>query len=704
MIAIVEELTPKPIPPTAEWAESEFRLPPESGAVIGLYDLHEFVPYMLGIFAALDDPEVKEVVVMKAAQMGWTFALIAWLFKVIRTAPCAIVGMFAKESAGKEFNDEKLVPCIRSTPAISTLIDVSKSRSATNTTLYKSFANGFLKLVGSRSISSVKSTPAKVVFVEEPDDSIDNLKAQGNAIKLLWERTKRQKNSKRVMGGTPSITGLSKIEDHIKQSDKRQLPIACHDCNETHVLDWGNVSYLFSDASDENHEVYGKALPDTAVYVCPYCGSAWDDYQRKSNVRSTVRKAEDDGDPNYGWVATGSFHGIAGFVDLSELYSCLPGAGVPDLVRDYLAAEYKASRGDETERIVFQNSKMAKCYEYQGNHATADQLRDKALDYPENICPAGGLLLTIGIDVQHNRIAVIKRAFGRQEESWGITWQEIYAETSTADKSDPVWSELERVVYGPVEHERGVSIYPSAVSIDSSDGNTNDAVYSWVRAMSEKYSHILTMAIKGSSDQADPEIFSTPRVKSVDHKNAKRQIKADRWGLKIYLVGTGKAKDYIAAHMRLDGVGSGRYHISKHVRADYFDQVTGEVKAPHRTLRNRKVWQRKSGSAVEAWDCEVYALHAARARRVHLKSPDDWNLIEQKLLQSDLFSEPVAEVKELVDESPATELPSQTVTTKKPVVMQQPIAAQQMPSIRIQVKPDPSPRSSLADLARRMNN
>ncbi|HWK55367.1 MAG TPA: terminase gpA endonuclease subunit [Hyphomicrobiales bacterium] len=633
---MIQELEPKPIPPTAEWAEDEYRLPAESGDTHGNYRLN-YVPYMHGIFAALDDPNVREVVVMKAAQIGWTFALLAWLFRAIRFTACTIVGMFPKEAAAKQFNDEKLVPAVRATPAIDDLIDTTSSRKSTNTALFKSLPNGFLKLVGSKSISSVKSTPARIVFVEEPDDATDDLAKQGNAIKLLWERTKRIPNSKRIMGGTPSVKGLSKVEDHIKRSDKRVLPIECHDCGERHVLDWANVSW--QDAEDgREHEVYGKALPETAVYACPNCGSVWDDYQRRQNIRNTVQEALEVGDPLCGWTPTAQYSGIVGFMELSELYSCLPGAGLEDLVRDHLSAEYEAAHGDETERIVFDNSKLARPYEYQDDQASRDELKELALDYPEQLCPAGGLLMTVGIDVQHNRIAVIKRAWGRGEESWGLLWVEIYAKTATTDKSDQVWTDLENLTFAAVEHASGTSIYPSAVSIDSSDGQTNDAVYSWVRRMNKAHPEVLVMAIKGSSAQTDPEIFATPPRKSIDHHNPDKQTKADRWGLKPYIVGTGKAKDWLAAHMKLSGVGPGRFHQSKHVREDYWDQVTGEVKAPHRTLKNKKVWQRKSGCAVEAWDCEVYALHAARARRIHLKSAADWDALEQKLLQADLFS------------------------------------------------------------------
>ena len=635
--AIASNLIPSKAQATADWGQEFFRLPAEGADKPGPYNL-QYAPYLFGIFAALDDPKVSEVYTMKAAQVGWTFGLIVYLGKKIDTEPCPIVVMFPKADSARQFNDEKFEPSIRATPRLSRLIDVSKTRSKDNRALFKKFPSGFLKLVGSKSISDVKSTPAKLVIVEEPDDATSNLKDQGNTIALLWERTKRIRNSKRVLGGTPSVKGLSKVEEHLLRSDQRVLPITCHDCGDDHVLDWENVSWLQSEVTE--HEIYGFNLPDTATYVCSTCGSAWDDYQRKQNIRNTVNAAIEAGDPNCGWVATAEFHGAAGFKELSELYSCLPGAGVKELVRDYLSAEHKASNGDETDKVVFVNSKLGRPYEYEDDNASAEEIRERALDYPELVIPRGGLMVTVGIDIQHDRLAIVMRAWGRGEESWLVLWKEVSASVGCSDKNDPVWREVEQLVYGGIKHESGGTLYASAVSLDTSDGNTNDAAYHWVRRMTKKYPKVLTMAIKGSSAQTDPEIFVTPKLKSIDHVNPKKQTKADKHGLKVFIVGTNKAKDLMASRLKLQGVGSGRFHIYKNVRADYPDQMTGEVKAPHRTIKGRKIWQQKAGRSIEAWDCEVYALHGSRAKRIHLMTPRQWDALEDKLNQNDLFATP----------------------------------------------------------------
>lgn len=630
-------MKPQPVIPTESWSQKYLKLPAENSDTPGDYNLH-YAPYLYGIFAAFDDPEISEIVCMKAAQVAWTTALIAYILKRIDCSPSAIIGMFSTETAAVAFSDEKLVPIVKATSKLRNKIDVTTSRKSGNRALHKNFPGGFLKLISSNAIGTVKSTPAKFVFVEEPDDANQNVKDQGDSVLLLWERTKRQRNPKRILGGTPKVKGFSRVERYTLRSDRRVLPIVCHDCGESHVLNFDNVSW--DDADREWHNEYGKALPDTAIYACPHCGSAWDDYQRKENIRNTVFEAIAAGDKNAGWIPTAEFAGVAGFQELSELYTCLPGAGIAELVKSYLEAEHRSAQGDENARVVFVNSKLGRPYEFDDDRDDAEGLRkraesDEGSQHQELFVPLDGLLLTCGIDVQHDRVELTIRAWGRDEESWLVYYGAIYASNSCIEKNDPVWSELDKIVFDPIHHESGAKVYVSAVSIDSSDGTTSDAVYNWVRTRSKKYPNRLIMAIKGASS-GDPEIFATPKIKSVDHRNPKKNTKADRHGVKVFMVGTNKAKDWLAGHMKLTGNGSGRFHYYADLRNDYFDHMTSEAKVPSKL--GKKTWQLRAGRRCEAWDCEVYALHAARAKRVHLFKPEDWQKIKAQMSQEDLFA------------------------------------------------------------------
>lgn len=618
ILEVREQWVPQPDQPLIEWLPDNIRLPAEDSDSAGYYKI-ESVPYFWGIMHALDSEHCWLVVMQKAAQIGWTVLLAAWICKVAKVDPSRILALFPKEEKGRKFMDEKFVPMINASPAMRSVIDTSTSRSSGNRTTVKRWPGGELTCVGSNSVSNVKSTTSRRGIVEEPDDTNRDIGDQGDSIGLFRERLKRMRKKKLVVGGTPSVADLSQVEHYTKLGTMRVLPVTCHDCGESHVLDWEYVSWDEKEQGNA-HPVFGLALPDTAVYSCPHCGSVWSDYRRQRNILETCEAARDAGDPFCGWIKqqVGEGYGpydeepIETFVELSELYVCMPGTSLADVVRDYLEAEHNAEAGDESARIIFQNSKLGRPYQHAANQILdSDKLREAAEDRPELVCPAEGLMVTIGIDVQHDRLAIIIRAFGRNEESWQMYWGEI--DGDTVDKNDPCWTALDKLVFQTFEHERFGGINAAAIGIDCSDGQTSNAVYHWVRTRSKKYRGSLVMAVKGdSNDQGTKEIFSLP--KQVDRANAKRVTKADKFGVKVYMVGTHKAKDLISRRL----LGTSAYmHSCKEVRQDYWEQVTAEVKAPSKKHRGKLVWQVRTGRRNEALDCfdaetEVMTQHGWR--------------------------------------------------------------------------------------------
>jgi phage terminase large subunit GpA-like protein len=262
-------------------------------------------------------------------------------------------------------------------------------------------------------------------------------------------------------------------------------------------------------------------------------------------------------------------------------------------------------------------------------------LRERAEDYPELTVPMGGLLVTAGCDVQHDRIAVVIRAWGRGEESWLLYWGEIHG--STMIEGQGAWVDLAALLDKGIPHVNGTMMKIRAVTVDSSDGQTSDAVYNFVRKrMAQGY-----MAGKGASLDDGREIFATPKA-AVD---LDRKQKSHRYGLRPFIVGTQRAKDLILGHdagagrLRLTGSGPGRMHWYKGVRPDYYEQITSEVKAPHRNIPKKLVWQKKAGVRNEALDCEVYALHAARSLKTNLYQERHWQELEAQINQQTLFDE-----------------------------------------------------------------
>lgn len=597
----------------------------------------DLTPWVPGMLDALDDPDAKEVVCMKSAQVAWTDGVWNnYLGRRIHNDPCPVVLLFPKDKTIRRYLDQKFVPMVEATEVLRPLVDVTTSRTSGNRTDFKKFPGGFLALVASNAPDNVKSLSAPVVCVEEPDDCNTNVQGQGDSVKLLEERAKTYEYRKVIFGGTPTVKGLSRVEKAYQASDRRKFMVPCHECGDSHVLAWDNV--VWDENAKLEDEVLGKAQPETARYVCPHCGVPWRDVDKNRNVRRGQ------------WVAERPFRGSAGFY-INELYSPFPGSKLAMLVERYLKARHALERGDESDMIVFENSCLGLAYEYRTDAPSTEALEERALEYGEMTVPAGGLALTMGVDVQHDRLAIVVRAWGRGDESWLVYWGEIAAANTCMDKTDPVWDELDRFVFGSYEHELGFSLHVSAASIDSSDGGTNDAVYHYVRTRRNR--GVKVMAIKGESLNINREIV-TP-AKKVDTNT--KATKAAKYGLPVFIVGVHKAKDLIDGRLKLTGHGAGRMHWYKGVREDYYAQITSEIKAPSRQRGGRKVWQVKAGVRNEALDCEVYALHAARALKLHIRKPEQWDSLEGELKQGDLLA-PAAPEQAL----PARHQPTPTQT------------------------------------------
>jgi phage terminase large subunit GpA-like protein len=317
-------------------------------------------------------------------------------------------------------------------------------------------------------------------------------------------------------------------------------------------------------------------------------------------------------------------------LELNELYSSFYGSRMQVLVERFLTAKHEEGKGELGALITFWNAALARSWEFKSDLPDEDKLAERGLDYEPMTVPAGGLLLTMGVDVQHDRLAVILRAYGRGEESWLVLFDEIPGRV--VDRDDEVWTRLDEIVFAPYRHAFGTSMQVRAVSIDSATASPRTPCTTGCAAASGgRTTHgVLLMAIKGSTD-AKGEIFAKPR--SVIDTNRKN-TKASKHGLAPFMVGVSRAKDLLLGDMgggrlKLEGEGPARFHWYRSVRADYLEQLTSEVKVPLREIQGsgamrklatagalKRVWVMRRGRRNEALDARsTRCTRRAAARR-----------------------------------------------------------------------------------------
>ena len=629
-----------------EWAEKYRRLSAEENPDYqGSYRLDN-TPALRGILAACSDPAIKSVVAQKSAQIGYTAGVVCnVLGYYAHWRPRVQVVMFPREKSAKDFDAEKFSPMVRATPALAEVINL-KSRADGNSATRKKLkgGRGLIKFVASNSPADVKSTSATVRIVEEPDDTNRDVRGQGDSIALLRERGKSIRDSFELIGGTPTAKGASAIEKEMRTTDQRRFMVPCHHCGESHEVEWEHVripgfaltpEQLAEPDIDErfpSREVYGRAQWEAAYYACPHCGAEWSDEDRHDNIRRAAAQP-----PHYGWQPTATSD-RAGFY-CNELQSIFDGSNVAILAEKFLRAHDAMERGEPELMVAFTNSTRGQVWEYRGELPEEDELRERAEPYLEWTVPAGGLVVLMGVDVQHDRLAVAVWVVGRGEEMWLAWWGEIYGRTIIPEQG--AWLELAELLERQVRHASGALLPVAGMAIDSGDGQTSDAVYAFVRRHNRRQRPVV--ATKGASDKLGRvEIWAKP--KAIDPN--RKATKASKYGVHVHVIGTVKAKDAIlgwaqeGGRVRLAGNGPGRMHWPATVRADFYEQLLSELKIPTPSNPRVRTWVPRTDRRNEALDCTVMCLWLSRHLQLHLRKPHQWAAAASRMLQISLIDEP----------------------------------------------------------------
>lgn len=610
---------------TREYAETHRWLSNEVTAKPGRMNCME-TPFMIFVMECFDDIDIPIIIARKSAQVAWSETQNSYIAKRMDIDPQPIIMAFPRQASGKSYANEKIRPLIKSSPR---LLEKIGDPDNCSFDFYK-YPGGFLKLVTAGSPTALKSTSAPVLIVEEPDDLKEDLKGQGDALSIFAERQKTFIERKLIYGGTPSEEGFSKVDVAFKQSNQMFFFVPCHSCGEFHVLDFANLHCdLYADGRID--PTYGTRNPDTAIYLCPHCEAPWDDAQKKANILNALNFH------NKGWKATADST-IYGFA-FNELMSSFPGSNLVALAKKKLEAETDAEKGKEGKLKSFVNNSMGLAYSPRSSAIDAETLRSRRLNYPEMVVPAGGIILTAGVDVQHNRFAIVIRAWGRNGNSWLVYWGEIYG--FVKDPEDPVWQALTELYLGKIPHAlsmsgRPISLAISALSIDSGDGNTTQLVYNWVKSVSRV--NKFTYATKGSSDTSAhaKEIFTVPSDPYAQTDKGKSKKRVETGGTNVYIVGVQAAKDEVLRKLGLTGSKDRSFHYAT-CRSDYEDQLLSNKKRMNPS-GNAVRYELVIGKRDEALDCEVLALHASRALHLHVWTEKHWAQAEQMILKNTEFA------------------------------------------------------------------
>jgi phage terminase large subunit GpA-like protein len=510
----------------------------------------------------LRDPSVERIVLMTSSQVGKTEILNNLIGYVIDQDPSPILLVTPTLELAETWSKDRFSPMVRDTPCLRGKVAEAKTRDSGNTVLHKQFPGGHITVAGANSAASLASRPIRFVLCDEVDRYPASAGTEGDPVSLAVKRSATFWNRKVVLTSTPGIRGVSRIERAWEESDQRRFFLPCPGCGAFQHLRWGQVKW---DGSD----------PETARYVCEACGHELGDH----DLNAALRLGE--------WRPMAPRHGAAGF-HLNELYSpWVPFAETVD-------AFFRAKEHRETLK-VWVNTALGETWEEEGDSPDWISIKARAESYDLMTVPAGGLLLTAGVDVQNDRLAVVLRAWGRGEESWLVFWGEIFGDPV----EDGVWAELDSLLLRRYRRGDGGDLGVLCAAVDSG-GQRTQAVYEYARRRAPR-----VMAVKGAHVPGRPVIAARPTAQDVSWDG--RRVPG---GVQLWQVGSDTAKGEIYARLKIAGPGPRFMHFPTGVGDQFYEQLTAEKLVTRYTRgvpRVEWVCLRRN----EALDCEVYAYAAA---------------------------------------------------------------------------------------------
>lgn len=554
--------------PLSAWIESSLRLPEGQTDTPGRVRLWPFQP---AIADAMSDPEIERITLVKPTRVGFTTLITGLVGSHIANDPAAIGFYLPTEDDCRQFMVTQMEPVFEATPSLAKVLIKGEDDRGRNTILQRLFAGGAITMLAAKSPRNFRAHNFRIVIFDEAD-AMEATK-EGNPIDLGSKRSDGFRNRKIVVGSTPIYARTSNVLRSYALSDRRVFEVPCPACGALFQILWPHI-------------VWDEGRPETARCRCPHC---------KEDIPERYKAA---------MVGAGSWRaqnpertGHAGF-RLNALVSLLP-------TRSWaaLAEEWLAKHKDPDTRQVFVNTVLAEGWEEDGEEIQPGSLERMFEDWTLAALPPEVLLLTAGVDVQHDRVEVTILGWGRPIQVPAPRGGEYTLEAMFVaghfvlwgkPETDAVWEELDGLLGQTWPHPLGGKIKIATTVVDS--GNWTDEVYDYCFDRGHKK----IFAGKGASGWKRPSVHaSESKVKSQSGRSGR-----------LYIIGVDPLKRRIFTRLQLAGGVRAARDVPER-SPEYIEQLTSE----RRVLRYvsgqpKEVFERKRGARAEALDCMVYGWAA----------------------------------------------------------------------------------------------
>jgi phage terminase large subunit GpA-like protein len=570
---------------------------------------------MIPFMRAFEDPSYNTVAFVCGGQMGKTDSVIDVILSRLDQRPVPII----YAGPDRNFVTDQFEPRFDDALNRSASLSIKLARGKKNKKTRKIVSGVPVRLAWAGSANQLKSDPAGLAIVDERDGMAKNIKGEGDPVRLLEVRGDTHADFTLGVTSTPTegtveiekdeATGLEfwKVvdQDDISGLDSPIWKLwqrgtryhwawPCPHCADYFVPRFKCLVIPKIDITPKGgtERIERDATPIEArrfaFLQCPLCGGVIEEKHKfEMNAQGAYvapgQRIEPDGrvlgDPPASTTVSFWVSGLASpFVPFGER------AG------RYVEA---VNSGDQEEVQTVINGGFGELWAPAGGDAPewADVARLK-LPYQSRDIPSGVLLLTVGVDVQKNRLVYVIRGWGVRQESWLIEQAELWGETEHAD----VWTDLAEMLARPIGD---LLIRRAFIDSGFRPGKKDDVPEHRVYEFCRRHARV-AYAVKGFDHRDQP--LSVKRI-DVTPKG-----KAAKYGLDLVRLDSDFFKSWVHERVRWPDDQPGGWHLPSDVTEAYCRQIVseGRVKKPS----GGSMWVQRSREN-HFLDCEAMAYAAA---------------------------------------------------------------------------------------------
>lgn len=548
-VQALRALVPPPRLRLSDWIEREVVLPEGVSSLPGPVQLW---PFQREIADAIGDPMLERVTLVKPVRVGFTTLLTSAVASFVANDPAPILCLLPAEADCRDYMVSDIEPIFGASPAVSRALSGDLDEGGRNTMLSRRFPGGSLKVVAAKAPRNLRRHNVRLLFIDEADGM--EATSEGSPIMLAERRTLSFPDRKIVLGSTPVHEETSHVLRAYAQSDARIYEVPCPECGAFAEILW-------------DHITWDAGAPETARWRCPNCMAEVEERHKLDMVTAGY------------WRATRpEVQGHAGF-RMNALISLHTNASWAKL-----AAEFVTAKDDPSTLQTFVNTILGQGWRNDGEEIDEGGMAARAEAFGLDAVPAEVLVLTAGVDVQHDRLEITFTGWTEGGAALVLGHRVIWG----AFDADETWSELDDQLRARFPHALGGKIGIDATAIDAGDGTSMNAVTAFATPRTRRK----VLAIKGAAG-------NRPVIERAGSKT--------KTGARLWIVGVDTAKTQLFARLPQ----SGNIRFSDQLPSVWYEQLASERSViSYRRGQPVRNFVRIPGRRAEALDCLIYAMAA----------------------------------------------------------------------------------------------